>query len=50
MEGSFGRPLSAPLADAAYAGRVWTRAFASGTTVSCDATTGRGAIRWADDF
>ena len=50
MAGAFDRPLGAPLADAAYAGSVWTRAFASGTTVSFDARTGRGRIRWADGF
>ena len=33
-------PARAPLADAAYAGGIWTRAFASGTTVSL--TRGRG--------
>ena len=50
MEGAFGRPLGAPLADAAYADGVWTRAFASGTAVSFDTRTGRGAIKWADRF
>ena len=43
----FTLPLGEPLADAVLRGGVWRRAFASGTNVTFDTTTNRGAIQWA---
>jgi hypothetical protein len=44
-----GRPLGTPLADATYdhATSTWTQTFASGTTISFNAKTTRGAIHWS---
>ena len=44
----FDKPLGAPLADGSYdaATATWTRRFASGTVVTFDAITNKGAIVW----
>ena len=49
MNGTFGRRLGSPSAPGAYdpATGVWTRSFASGTRVTFDTATNKGAIAWA---
>ena len=44
----FDKPLGAPLADGSYdaATATWTRRFASGTVVTFDAASKKGAIAW----
>ena len=45
----FERSLGAPQADAQYNAvtQVWIRGFASGTTVTFDASTNTGTVVWA---
>lgn len=47
---AFEKPLGEPLSDAVYdpVTTVWTRIFASGTTVTFNATSTKGSVRWAD--
>ena len=46
VDGVFGRPLGAPVADAAYdaATGTWSRRFATGTRVTFNAATSKGSI------
>jgi hypothetical protein len=46
-----GRPLGEPMADAVYDAStgMWSRSFATGTTVTFDALRNVGRIRWSDE-
>lgn len=44
----FDYPLGAPLAEASQSGAVWTRSFATGTSVSWDSGSRQGTIRWSN--
>jgi hypothetical protein len=44
----FDYPLGEPIAQAAQAGDMWTRSFASGTHVQWNKSTRRGKISWAN--